>query len=242
MMTAPGFIGASDNGPNIISLARDTVYYEDSTDAATFTSDARGIGTASATRRVYALIASSSSVAGGTLTSVTIGGISATIDVQVDIGDVDFDNTLICAIASAVVPTGTTAVIVANFNMTLGGFAAGVIALDNVQNATAFDTATGNSGANTTVVNTQLDFASGGYVMAISAGYNSPFSDLTGSCLWTSPLIETVDDSTGGSPLTLIDYSVAYLLDPSASANNTIQATWTDHASGHLALAAITVR
>ena len=76
---------------------------------------------------------------GVTLDSVTIGGISATVHVVLNNGD-----DIICAIASATVPTGTTAVVVATFSDDVDDPFIGCIALDNLQGGgTVTDTMTG---------------------------------------------------------------------------------------------------
>ncbi|WP_119271418.1 hypothetical protein [Taklimakanibacter deserti] len=110
MMTAPGFFA----GAGVAELERNTSWYTRTTSNVLVTSDARPIGTASATRKVYALISAELGLVSpgpAALNSVTIGGISATIEVQHNNGD-----DIILAIASATVPTGSAAVVVATFS------------------------------------------------------------------------------------------------------------------------------
>lgn len=97
------------------------------TDGTSFTFTAQPIGTASATRRVVVAIGYGGPAAPGAISSVTIGGVTATIDV--DSGALT--NNRRVAIASAVVPTGTTADVVITFGVTVGRVGIGVWTLSS---------------------------------------------------------------------------------------------------------------
>lgn len=86
----------------------------DTTDAASYSFTSQPIGTASASRRVVVALgwASGSAV---TLSSVTIGGVSATIDA--DTGNATGNRRVY--FASAVVPTGTTATVAVTLSGTV---------------------------------------------------------------------------------------------------------------------------
>jgi hypothetical protein len=121
----------------VIELERNTSWYQSTISTLNVTTDARPIGAASATRRVFALITVNFGIISGpaTLNSVTIGGISATIHVAVNEGD-----DVLNAIASAVVPAGSTAVVTANFSHAADDIRVGCIALDHPLGIAVHDT------------------------------------------------------------------------------------------------------
>ncbi len=211
----------------VIELARDTTFYQESASSKTsWTSDSRAIGPASATRRVYALVYGTvASTSTRTLSSATIGGVSATIHAQVDYFPVNPGPALVAAIISAAVPTGTTAAVAVTFSGAMQHFACAVIALDRLNSGTAFDTATGTATSSAVSTGGALDYSSGGYAMAIAA---STASDGTApACTWTNltESADTIDDPASG--LTRA-YSIAYQIGTPTSSNNNITATYTD--------------
>ena len=217
----------------VTELARDTTLYKDATNLTTYTSDARAIGTASATRRVYAFIMGWAG-ASRTLNSATIGGVAATIELQIN--NTNAGNSLIAAIVSATVPTGTTAVVVATFDAGMGSAAIAVISLDNLLSTTPYDSVSATS--LTAAVNTGavFDQPTAGYCMAlaIAAANGTP------TCVWTN-LTETVDDFVDDGTND-VGVSVAFFDVKSSWAYNTdVTATFTG-AGTPKSLVAISVR
>lgn len=129
---------AGGGGPVTISLTDHAV---DSSDSATYTFTSRAIGTASSGRKIVVGIARNSGGAAGAVSSVTIGGISAT-----KITGVNYVSESSAELWQADVPTGTTATIVvvwANSGLRMG---IGVWALTNAA-ASAHDAQTASNGA-----------------------------------------------------------------------------------------------
>lgn len=93
----------------------------DTVDRATYTFSAVGIGAASSTRRVVVAVATRNGT-GNPNPTITIGGVAATNDVTLAVDS----NQQACTIASAVVPTGTTADIVVTLTATTGRCGVGV--------------------------------------------------------------------------------------------------------------------
>jgi hypothetical protein len=104
-----------------------------SADQTTYTFTAQDIGAAAATRRVVVVVGAS---AGGavTLSSATIGGVSATIHVNVN----DFPH---ISIISAQVPTGTTGDVVVTFSAGVQDAGIGVYRMINEGSSSPFATA-----------------------------------------------------------------------------------------------------
>ncbi|MGE0853859.1 MAG: hypothetical protein AB7O44_30325 [Hyphomicrobiaceae bacterium] len=153
-------------------LARDTSFYTATPNSSTPSSDARSIGAASPTRRVFALLAWWHGSNNRTLSSATIGGVTATIHIQTT----DSVRARV-AIIWADVPTGTTAVIACTFDGAVAFFAAAVIALDGLKSGTPVD-----SDQSSIFVSVNIDTDLGGYVMAIS---QSSHAGTATSASWT---------------------------------------------------------
>ncbi len=143
------------------------------TDTSSFTSVAPGgttvtfsnqaIGAADANRRVY-VGAGGLILAGRTLVSATIGGISASLHVS-NSNDSE-GNEYFAAIFSAAVPTGTTANVVLTFSGTLNDQTDVSIAVYRalyVENTTAYDT---DAVDDDDSISLTLDTPSGGFVIA----------------------------------------------------------------------------
>jgi len=123
----------------------------------TFTDYSIGAGQSS-TRRVIAAVFWESS-ADRTLSSATIGGESAAIDIQAAYDSV---SRVGVAIVSATVPSGTTATIVATLSGSVDGCAVMAITLDGLASVTPTDTAFKESSPTEGV----LDWLADGYVIA----------------------------------------------------------------------------
>jgi hypothetical protein len=204
-----GFASGGGGVP-VTLINRGAFVSDDSVDATTATFSAYAIGTASSTRRVIVYVAaiddSKSSV---TFTSATIGGVSATIDCQVD--DSSPYNT-ISAIISATVPTGTTADIVLNFDTSVDRAAVVAVSVDGLQSVTPVDTLTDTARTLTGTIDWQTD----GFV--IGGSLNSNVSD---TCSWTG-LTERADENLGSDD----SISFADLFPTSSSNGATVTAQW----------------
>jgi hypothetical protein len=174
----------------------------------THTFSSYGIGTASSTRRVIAyVVGDSSDLSSGTVSSATIGGVSATIDCQVTGGTY----TNVSAIISATVPTGTTATIAVTFSQGIARAAVVAVAVDNLGSATPIDTLTDTARILTGTVDWQVD----GFVFGGSSNQNG--SD---SCSW-SGLSKREETAFSG-----LDVTFADLFPTSSSSGATVSATW----------------
>jgi len=114
----------------------------DAADLTTYTFSSQPIGTASATRRVVVGVTSRST----NVSSITIGGVSATLD-----NDYAFSSNR-ATIASAVVPTGTTANVVVTFAAATTRCGLGVWTLNS--GSPTGQTGTGNGTAPSATVTT----------------------------------------------------------------------------------------
>lgn len=170
----------------------------------TYTFVDQPIGEASATRRVVVGISGSSSK---TVSSVTIGGVAATIDATHVLS-----GTARLAIASAVVPLGTVATVVVTFNGTSSACGLGVWTLNNAGAPTG-QVATG-SGDPTNLTITTLP---GDVVIAIAHTYNS----VSATFDWTNATArfdidtDNTTETTAGADALAVSTSVAISLNAS---------------------------
>ena len=166
----PGFAGiAGTISPRFVTyqeLKTDTV------GASTYTFSAATIGTAVAGRVVIVGVTWFNDTA-RTLSSATIGGVSASILVQTGAnGTIAVGS----AIIAAVVPTGTTADVVVNMSGSTGGCAAGVWTASGLQSAAAFAT-----GSNTTLAALGVSTSPAGFLIAVAANDNTRTFTWTGA-------------------------------------------------------------
>ena len=146
-----------------------------SSGASTFTATAYPIGTASSTRRVIVGVVTAN------LTSATIGGVSATIDVQVSSSS---SRQTGVHVISATVPTGTTANIVLNFDNAFGSrVVVGIygVAIDGLVSTTPVTARTVAS--STSPLSTTLATTSGGFLIAGVMSYDG--GGISASVAWT---------------------------------------------------------
>ena len=151
------------------------------TNLTTYTFSSASFGAADADR--YVIVAGGGITEGSrTVSSVTIGGVSATISQQVQDG---FPVSL-AFIAIAAVPTGTTGDVVVTFSSTMGEAAISVYRAVGIASITAYDT-----GSDTTdPMTTTIDIPAGGFAVAVS-------SVACGSLTTWTGLTEDVDFSYG---------------------------------------------
>lgn len=156
----------------------------DATDLTTYTFSAENLGAANAERFIICGIEGRSNDGGArTISSVTIGGQSATINIQTHVSG----NT--AAIAIAKVPSGATGDVVVVWSSTMGNAVIALYRATNVTSTTANDTLTSTANPLTDTI----DINAGGICVAIS---KSDFG--SDSAVWTG-LTEDFDeaDSTG---------------------------------------------
>lgn len=159
----------------------------DATDNTTFTFNGVNFGTAAAGRYLIVAVSGRAVSNSPTITGITIGGVSATIAIQVR----DVAGLNIQAIAIAAVPTGTSGTVVVTFDQTLTNCDIAMYSTSDVGSVTAFDT--GSSTADPG--NILLDIPAGGIALALAK------SDAgTGTCAWTN-LTERYDqlDANGNN-------------------------------------------
>lgn len=106
-------------------------------DLATYTFVAQNIGTAAAERQIIVLVVGRKTGATTSISSMTVGGVAATIAVQ---RSNNVTNTNVAGIAIANVPTGTTGDVVVTFGAGMVRCGIGVWRADNLLSATASDT------------------------------------------------------------------------------------------------------
>lgn len=159
----------------------------DATGQTTYTFSGQSLGAAASDRHIIVEINARSGGA-RTLDSVTIGGVSATINVN--IVNSAGGNTTLSAISIANVPTGTTGDIVAVFSAAMARCGYGAYRATDLASSTPDDTGSSTANAPTTTLNVPADgFAVGG-IYAVTG------SD--GSISW-SGLGENYDEEVGGT-------------------------------------------
>lgn len=206
----PGLTSLAGLSASGVTLINRGVLSVSSSNLTTYTFSAYGIGAASSSRRVIAYITGETeSASGRTLSSATIGGVSATIDAQITAGS---SNSVVSAIISATVPTGTTADIVATFSGAMQSAAVAAVAVDGLLSATPHDTLTDTSDPNSGTI----DWLNGGFVIGGSA-----IADNTLNCTWVglTERDEAISD-------TFHDSAFADLFPTSTATGQTVSATW----------------
>lgn len=139
----------------------------------TYTFTSASIGTASTGRVIIVGVGGSNvTVAAITITSVTIGGVSAT-----EISD-NRSGQSYCGLYSLQVDTGTTADIVVTWSGVMSACGIGVWAAYNLLSSTPTDTGTDSA---SDPLNTTIDVSAGGVVVA----YTENYAGSTPSNVWT---------------------------------------------------------
>lgn len=143
-----------------------------STDSSSYSFSGLSIGSAASNRAVLALIHGGAQTR--TITSVTIGGISATQCASYSFGGG------ITAIYGAIVPTGTTATVVVNFSGTQDRCGVAVYTTTDLKSFIAFDSGGDADGASP--FSAAIDIPTGGFVIAGVGTHNS----VSGTWTWGS--------------------------------------------------------
>lgn len=164
--------GPSSSAPVVPATLTYQSYAIDTADLTTYSFASVGIGTADSTRRVIA--AAHWGASSRTLSSATIGGVSATIHVQ------SSGASRGVAIFSALVPTGTTATI--DFTLSGGAVRAGLGVWTSINEA---DSAPTGTLTNTTTLSSTIDVPADGFVVAALTLFESSSTPTT--VTWTGP-------------------------------------------------------
>lgn len=153
---------------------------KDATDQTTYTFAGVNFGTAASDRFIAVTVSGRAVTTAPTITSVTIGGVTATIAVQAN----DVLGLNIAGIAIAAVPTGTSGNVVVVFSQTMTNADIATYSTSGVGSATATDFGSSTADPGTT----NLDITAGGIAVAMAkqdAGL--------GTCAWTN-ITETFDE------------------------------------------------
>lgn len=144
------------------------------TTATTYTVTAAALGTAATDRRIIVAIAGANSTR--TISSVTVGGVSATINIQ---STASADNNVV-AIATALVPTGTTGDIVVTYSGSQAAHQVGWWSATGLTSNVAIATgsnALADAGQSGTITLTSV---AGGFFIGVAG------SSGTGTTTWTN--------------------------------------------------------
>ncbi len=160
---AAGQSGGTMNPMMMGSIGSPSISFRTSSNAATgastYTFPSQGIGTPDQTRRVIVGVTQTSALSISSITSASIGGVAADIDVQIQGA-----TRTSAAIISALVPTGTTATIIINFSTNTSAVQIGVWAAYNLLSGTPTATATATTGASGETLSMNLNVTNGGVI------------------------------------------------------------------------------
>jgi hypothetical protein len=191
----PAVVGAS-SGLSAVTLINRGSLTTSTSDLSTYTFSSQAIGTASTTRRVVVAVhCGRDTGASPSLSSATIGGVSATIHATQSGSGGGFYG--YAAIISATVPTGTTADVVLNLSATSYWAGITVIAIDGLNSTTPTATATDNT-LSSGVLSNSLTWSADGFVIAAATfGTSSSTTWATSVTERWDSLIDSVFRITG---------------------------------------------
>lgn len=156
---------------------------EDVSNGTTYTHSGVSFGTASADRVIVVAIDSRCSGGSPGAPTVTIGGVSATVDT---FSAWTSSDTTVAMVASAPVPTGTSGDVVVTWSKTVVRCAVSVYAVTG-GTVYCYGGAAGGATSSGALTTADVDSPAGGFVLAnIAANYSSTGLGAT----WTSPLVE----------------------------------------------------
>jgi len=190
----PGFVIT----PCIPSSAARSLSYRtaavDETDTNSYSFASQDFGTADANRHLIIAITGEAVSGSIAISSVTIGGVSATITVQASSDDATKG---VAGIAIAAVPSGATGTVAVTFNANARYAGIAVWAAYNLASATAVDTASSTSGtADPTSLN--VDTAINDFVIAVGRSDNASSAAWTGVTKRFDLTYGGTDEHTGG--------------------------------------------
>lgn len=186
---------------------------QDTSDQSTYTFSSQNFGTASSDRYIIIGIAARKAGAATTISSVTIGGVSATIVAEYSNSDT---NSNISALAIANVPTGTTGDVVVVFGATMVRCVITAWSATNLSSATPHDTLTNGSADPTGTI----DVPAGGFAVATA------LSNSVGTVTWTG--LTEHSDTTLETFVTVSDASDEF---ETAQTNMTVTANFSTSGS-----------
>lgn len=184
----------------------------DSTDTTAYTFAGKSIGAADSNRRIIIAVAGSSVTAGRTISSVTVGGLTATGDVTAT--STGF-GTNISALYRVVVPTGTTADVVVTFSGSMRHCGISVYRLINA--GAVFNTATDITIGGSNDLSASINIPGGGCAIGSVIGNGSA---AVRTWTWTN-LTEDVDATIEGAT----SYTTASDVFTGAQTSRTVTAT-----------------
>ena len=141
--------------------------YSSGTNASSYTFTACDLGTADATREVFVVISAYQGGTARTLSSVTIGGVAATLETSFKNGNAQ----LLC-LARAAVPSGATGDVVATFSGAVQNCNVAIYrTVNRVAAGTGASDTSSKSGTAATLNVTGVDVAAGGFVLTAVTWY-----------------------------------------------------------------------
>jgi hypothetical protein len=189
LLLAPRLIGRRKSPPSYVHTTGPAI----TTDLSEYTFSSVDISDAGNRIVVVGIMSLRSAAGTANLTSVTIAGVSASVEVVSASG-----GRQICAIATASVPTGTTGDIVVTFDQTMARCVIAVWAAYDLNSATAVDTASSTADPASLDVDTQT----AGLIFAVA--YNNG----GGTATWTG-ITEQFDTTSEAALVTAADATVA---------------------------------
>lgn len=155
----------------------------------TYTYNNVSIGTANASRLVFAhILGYNGSTGNRTLSSCTIGGVSATIIRQ---GTSGSGLSFVTALAVAAVPTGTTATVSFTFSNSMNQARCFVSSVDNILSSTPVSTSLIALNGLTTATTESLTFPADGFVIAYAANDAAVTHTWTNATEWRDGVLNT---------------------------------------------------
>ncbi len=133
-----------------------------SSDLTTYTFAAQALGAADGTRQILVCVAGQRLSSPSAVSSVTVGGITATKLVEQTTGNANDHS---CSIWIAPVPTGTTGDVVVTFNT---GHLRCAVSVWRAVNSAATAAATASATNSSTAVSTTIDVPAGGFAVAVA--------------------------------------------------------------------------
>lgn len=192
----------------------------------TYTYNNISIGTADTSRLVFAhILGYNGSTGGRTLSSCTIGGVSATIIQQ---GTSGSGLSFVTALAVARVPTGTTATVSFSFSNSMNQARCFVSSVNNIISSTPISTSLVALNGLTSATTSSLTFPANGFVIAYEANDASNTNTWTNVTEWRDGVLNTSFYASAADEFPIITSTSTITVVPSAAylRGNLIAATF----------------
>lgn len=196
--------GGGSNAIEVITAA--SSISSSSTDQSSYSFTNQSFGAAETNRVVIAFCHGARQGTAQTISSATIGGVSATILKQTPSGGT-YTST---AIIGATVPTGTSGTVALTYSGSLFGCGISVMSLRNVQSLSAASSDSFSTTTSGTSINYDLTGSVGGIILAMGGTYSG---DYTGTFSWATDLTESITemiDDTWDDGGTDVGFASAY--------------------------------